>query len=57
MKKAFITEQTNVHKEAVLLWLGREKAAKVLPIILFDIGRTYERYHYQRRVRDGPNET
>jgi hypothetical protein len=56
-EKAFITEQMNVHKEAVLLWLGREKAAKVLPIILFDIGRTYERYYCRRRVRDGPNET
>lgn len=46
--KAFITKQMNIHKEAVLLWLGKEKAARMLPFILFNIGRTYERFYFQK---------
>ncbi len=46
-EKAFMTRQMNVHKEAILLWLGKEKGAKLLPFMLFNIGRTYERYYSQ----------
>lgn len=56
--KAFITKQMNIHKEAVLLWLGKEKGAKLLPFILFTIGRTYERYYFQkgRKENSGKND-
>ena len=42
---AFVTEQMNVHKEAVLTWAGKEEAARILPFIFFEIGRAYERYY------------
>ena len=45
----FVTEQMNIHKEAVLTWAGKEEAARVLPIIFFEIGRAYERYYGAKR--------